>query len=83
MDLGPIAVVAPAMRLRNAASRGAALERGLPLLQGGGRVLIDAARSEGVPSSQAPFDRSEREFYEPIAELYLKIAQELEAMMGG
>ena len=28
-------------------------------------------------------DRSEREFYEPIAELYFKIAQELEAMMGG
>jgi hypothetical protein len=28
-------------------------------------------------------DRSEREFYEPIAELHLKIAQELEAMMGG
>ena len=38
------AAVAPAMRLRNAASRGAALERGLPLLQDGGRVLIDAAR---------------------------------------
>src|SRR5882672_1778221 len=28
-------------------------------------------------------DRGEREFYERIAELYLKIAQELEAMMGG
>jgi hypothetical protein len=28
-------------------------------------------------------DRSERKFYEPIAELYLKIAQELDAMMGG
>ena len=28
-------------------------------------------------------DRGEREFYERVAELYLKIAQELEAMMGG
>ena len=28
-------------------------------------------------------DRGEREFYERIAELYLKIAQELEAMMDG
>ncbi|HKB83869.1 MAG TPA: hypothetical protein VKD04_11780 [Burkholderiales bacterium] len=28
-------------------------------------------------------DRGEREFYQRIAELYLKIAQELEAMMGG
>ena len=28
-------------------------------------------------------DRGEREFYERIAKLYLKIAQELEAMMGG
>jgi hypothetical protein len=27
-------------------------------------------------------DRGEREFYKRIAELYLKIAQELEAMMG-
>jgi hypothetical protein len=33
-----------------------------------------------VISSQ---DRGEREFYERIAELYLKIAQELEAMLGG
>jgi hypothetical protein len=28
-------------------------------------------------------DRREREFYQRIAGLYLKIAQELEAMMGG
>jgi hypothetical protein len=28
-------------------------------------------------------DRGEREFYERIAKLYLKIAQELEVMMGG
>jgi hypothetical protein len=28
-------------------------------------------------------DRGERECYERIAELYLKIAHELEAMMGG
>jgi hypothetical protein len=28
-------------------------------------------------------DRGEREFYERIAELYLKIAQVFEAMMGG
>jgi hypothetical protein len=28
-------------------------------------------------------DRGEREFYERIAQLYLKIAQELEAMTGG
>jgi hypothetical protein len=28
-------------------------------------------------------DRGEREFYKRIAELYLKIAQELEAMMDG
>jgi hypothetical protein len=28
-------------------------------------------------------DRSEREFYERIAGLYLRIAQELESMMGG
>ncbi len=28
-------------------------------------------------------DRGEREVYQRIAELYLKIAQELEAMMGG
>ncbi len=27
-------------------------------------------------------DRGEREFYKRIAELYLKIAQELEAMVG-
>jgi hypothetical protein len=28
-------------------------------------------------------DRGEREFYKRIAKLYLKIAQELEAMTGG
>ena len=28
-------------------------------------------------------DRGEREFYQRIAELYLKIAQELEAMLSG
>jgi hypothetical protein len=35
------------------------------------------------PKLQAAQDRGEREFYERIAELYLKIAQDLEAMMGG
>ena len=38
------------------------------------------AAPQSFPDTQ---DRGEREFYERIAELYLKIAQELEAMLGG
>jgi hypothetical protein len=46
-------------------------------------IVALGSAQEFLDLAVSPKDRGEREFFERIAELYLKIAQELEAMGGG
>jgi hypothetical protein len=46
-------------------------------------IAVLGKAQEYLDLAVATKDCGERGFYERIAELYLKIAQELEAMMGG
>jgi len=46
-------------------------------------IAVLGNAQEYLDLAESTKDRDEREFYQRIAELYLKIAQELEAMMDG